>query len=297
MSHHAGHPFWKMNGIGNDFVILDARTRTLNLSSEQARLLADREGPYGCDQIIVLKMPQTKSAHVRMDIFNTDGTLSGACGNATRCVAWLISNETKLSDIVIESEGGLLQAHVSSTQDIQVDMGPARRFWSQIPLREPVADTSSLPIALTTQQGQTLSHPFGVSMGNPHMVFFVEEPVEAFDLASFGPDLEHHPLFPERANVSIAQLKSDDHIELRVWERGAGQTLACGTAACATQVAAFSKNLTKSSARISQRGGDLWITIREDGHVIMAGPSAMEREGEVPWPLLEPQKFETFEGA
>jgi diaminopimelate epimerase len=274
----ASPAFIKMHGLGNDFVIIDARARPLALSERQSRLIADRRRGIGCDQLIVLEPAQTKGADVFMRIRNADGSESGACGNATRCVGRLLFEETGRTDVVIETTAGLLGAHVAGPE-ITIDMGVARTGWADIPLARET-DTLHMGIA----EGP-LSDPVGVNVGNPHAVFFVTD-AAAIPLAEIGPRLEHHPLFPERANIEAVEVLSRDRLRVRVWERGAGLTLACGTGACAAVIAAARRGLAERKAVAVLDGGELAIEWRADGHVIMTGPAAESFRGHIADELL-----------
>jgi diaminopimelate epimerase len=264
--------FTKMHGLGNDFVVVDARRVPFTLDDATARRIADRRTGVGCDQLIVLEPATDANADVFMRIRNADGGEVSACGNATRCVAARVLDEQGGAKVVVETAAGLLPAWDDGTADdgtrrIAVDMGAARTAWDEIPLSYEV-DTLHLPIA----RGP-LKDAVGVSMGNPHAVFFVDD-AEAVDLATDGPELEHDPLFPERANISAAQVLDPATIRLRVWERGAGITQACGTGACATLVAAVRRGLTGRRATVRLDGGDLEIAWGDDNHVLMTGPVA-----------------------
>jgi diaminopimelate epimerase len=277
-----GRSFIKMHGLGNDFVIIDARKEAFEPSPAQARAIADRHRGVGCDQLILLERPRDPKAALFMRILNSDASPSGACGNATRCVAWLLSRETGEVESVIETEAGLLKGHVASAERVTVDMGPARLGWAEIPLSQE-RDTLDLGIA----EGP-LSNPVGVNMGNPHAVFFVESGIEALPLAQLGPRLEHHPLFPERANIGVAEVVGPNQLRLRVWERGAGLTLACGSGACAAAVAAVRRGLTGRKLELILDGGRLEMEWRAaDGHVLMTGPIAQVFEGTLDPSLLE----------
>jgi diaminopimelate epimerase len=268
--------FRKMNGLGNDFVIVDARVRPLRFSQRLAAAIADRAAGVGCDQIIVLE--RTDSADVRMRIYNSDGSESGACGNATRCVATLI-NPASPRPVTIETQGGILRAELRADGLVSVDMGAPRFGWQDIPLSEPVTDTRSIDLTQKLPDGRVLERPSVVNVGNPHCIFWVDD-AESYDLGAFGPALEHHPLFPQRANISLAETVSGSAIKLRVWERGAGLTRACGTAACAVAVAASRTGRTGRDVDVELRGGTLHIAWREeDDHIIMTGPSAFEFAG------------------
>lgn len=271
--------FVKMHGLGNDFVVIDAREQPFAVDDARARAIADRHTGVGCDQLIVMEKPSNGAAvaDVVMRIRNADGGEVEACGNASRCVAELVMRETGRDSIVIETGAGLLDAERASGGRITVDMGKARLDWREIPLAEP-QDTGRLDLSLGP-----LKDPAAVSMGNPHVVFFVDS-VDTIDLKSLGPILERHPLFPERVNVGVAQVLSRDRIRLRVWERGAGITLACGTGACAALVAAARRGLTHHKATVLVDGGELEIEWLKDGHVLMTGPVAVSFIGELPEP-------------
>lgn len=268
----AGRPFLKMHGLGNDFVILDARAQALDLTPERARAVADRHTGVGCDQLIVIEPARNSVSDAWMTIYNPDGSQSGACGNATRCVAWLLMREKGTDKVVIETKAGLLDAEARGDLKVAVDMGPARLDWREIPLAEAV-DTLHMGIRVGS-----LSDPVGVSMGNPHAVFFVDD-AQAVDLAALGPVLENHALFPERANIEVAQVLGEGRIRMRVWERGAGITQACGTGACATLVAAARRGLTGRRAEVVLDGGTLEIEWLKDDHVLMTGPVALAFSG------------------
>ena len=219
-----------MNGLGNDFVVLDARARALALGPDAVRAIADRKEGIGCDQIIALEPSQ--QADVFMRIWNADGGEVGACGNAARCVAALIAAERGAPQVSIETASGVLGSTVNDDGSVTIDMGAPRFAWDEIPLAEPFHDTRRIELQIGPIDDPVLHTPSVVNVGNPHALFFVDD-VEAHDLARFGPMLEHHPLFPERANISLVQVLGDEAIKVRTWERGAGLTRACGTAACA----------------------------------------------------------------
>jgi diaminopimelate epimerase len=265
-------PFLKMHGLGNDFVVLDGRGTAIAVDAASASALADRRTGIGCDQVILLERARHPTARVRMRIRNPDGGEAEACGNATRCVAALLHRETGDTRIRIETIAGLLDAEVLPDGRVTVDMGPARTCWREIPLTRPMR-TDRVELALGP-----LTSPVCTNIGNPHATFFVAD-VEAVDLAALGPILEHDPLFPERANIGVAAVGEHGDIRLRVWERGAGITLACGSGACAALVAAHRRGLAGRRARVKLDGGILDIAWREDGHVIMTGPVAQSFEG------------------
>jgi diaminopimelate epimerase len=275
-----------MNGLGNDFVVLDARQRALPLSPDAVRAIADREEGIGCDQIVALE-PSAK-ADVFMRIWNADGGEVGACGNAARCVAALVAAERDVANVSIETESGVIGASVNADRSVTIDMGAPRFAWNEIPLSKPFDDTRAIDIGPINDPA--LVSPSAVNVGNPHCLFFVDD-VEAHDLARLGPVLEHHPLFPERANISLVQVLGPSHLKLRTWERGSGLTRACGTAACAAAVAAARRELSGRKVRVSLPGGDLRIEWREtDGHILMIGPYALDYEGALPATLFQPAR-------
>lgn len=268
-----------MHGLGNDFVVLDCRRRAVALDASGIRALADRRTGIGCDQTILLEPPRDVSARLLMRIYNADGSEAEACGNAARCVAALVNRETGEPQIRIETIAGLLEAEALPGGSIVVDMGPARTGWQEIPLARAM-DTDRVELTL----GQ-LAAPVCTNIGNPHATFFVDD-ADAVELARLGPDLEHHPLFPQRANIGVATIRGRRDIRLRVWERGAGITPACGSGACAAVVAAYRRGLTDRCAAVALDGGTLHIAWREDGHVIMTGPARLSFEGSFDADLL-----------
>jgi diaminopimelate epimerase len=262
--------FLKMHGLGNDFAIFDARAQPLAITPDRARALADRRYGIGCDQLIVIEPSSRATAFMR--IWNPDGSQAGACGNASRCVAHILAGEG-IAAPTIETTAGVLHTSVDAGT-IHVAMGRADFAWDRIPLAYAM-DTASLPIAW-----ETLSHPVALSIGNPHVVFFVAD-AAAIDLARLGPLIENDMLFPQRINVNIAQIVSRRHIRHRVWERGAGLTVACGSGACAVAAAAVKRRLADRAITVSLPGGDLAITVADDWAVSMAGPVAMVFAGTV----------------
>jgi diaminopimelate epimerase len=265
-------PFLKMHGLGNDFVVLDGRRAAVTVDAAAVRALADRRTGIGCDQVILLEPPRDPTAQLFMRIHNPDGGEAEACGNATRCIADLLRRETGDRRVQIETVAGLLEAEALSDGRVAVDMGPARTGWREIPLARDM-DTERVDLSLGP-----LSAPVCTNIGNPHATFFVDD-VEAIDLAALGPVLEHHPLFPQRANIGVAAVRDRGNIRLRVWERGAGITRACGSGACAALVAAHRRGLAAKQAGVVLDGGSLDIAWREDGHVVMTGPVALSFEG------------------
>jgi diaminopimelate epimerase len=280
----ANTPFLKMHGLGNDFVVLDARTASLDLTPERRRTIADRRLGVGCDQLIVLEPPTEREADVFMRIYNPDGGEAGACGNATRCVASVVMDERKTDQVTVQTIAGLLESQKTGIGSnglpvISVDMGPALLDWRDIPVRE-ACDTNHMPVGIGP-----LQDPVGTSMGNPHATFFVDD-AAAIPLAELGPKLEHDRFFPERANIGVAQLLGEDRLRLRVWERGAGITLACGSGACAAVVAATRRGLVPRKADVILEGGTLAIEWLRDDHVLMTGGIAVAFKGELDRSLL-----------
>jgi len=255
-----------MHGLGNDFVVIDARERDVAITSARAQAIADRKTGVGCDQLILVE--PSDAADARMRIFNADGSEVEACGNATRCVAMLLGGTSR-----IETLGGLLSGTVDGN-GAQVDMGAPRFDWDAIPLAYAM-DTAAMPVAW-----EDLSTPIAVNVGNPHVVFFVPD-ADAVDLERLGPIVEHDPLFPERVNVNVASLVDTDRVKLRVWERGAGLTRACGTGACATAVAAIRSGRAKSPVAVDLPGGRLTIAWAPGGSILMSGPAAHVFTGEL----------------
>lgn len=269
------HPFRKMHGLGNDFVIFDGRETLPELTPEQVRILADRRWGIGCDQLLVIE-PSDK-ADIFMRIYNADGSESAACGDGARCVAGLIMDDREAEEASIETAAGILTCH-RAEGGVAVNMGPPSFDWEKIPLTEE-RDTTNLGLEFGA-----LKDPVALSVGNPHVVFFVED-CDAIDLAGLGPMIENYLLFPERTNVGVAQILSRKSVKLRVWERGAGLTLACGTGATAACAAAVKRGLLDRKADIHLPGGVLnieWLQDGdEDGDIVMTGAVATSFEGEV----------------
>lgn len=265
--------FRKMHGLGNDFVVIDGRSGSLSLDEVAIRAIGDRKTGVGFDQLIVIEPTATPGATAFMRIYNPDGSEAGACGNASRCVAWLLMGESGGDKAVLETISGLLPANRASGELITVDMGPARLGWQEIPVAAE-CDTLYMPVAV-----EGYSDPVGTNMGNPHATFFVPD-ADAVDLARVGPLLEHHAFFPQRANIGFVSVKDRQHIRFRVWERGAGITRACGSGACAALVASVRRGLVDRKAEVMMDGGALTIEWREsDGHVLMTGPIATSYTG------------------
>ncbi len=262
--------FLKMHGCGNDFVLLDDRARTLGMTPARAAAIANRRTGVGCDQLIVIEPGEDAF----MRIYNPDGTEAGACGNATRCVASLLAAETGRTAVTVRTVSGDLPAELLADGRVRVDMGAARLDWADIPLAQPM-DTLHLDLS---RDG--VADPAAASMGNPHATFFVKD-LAAIDIGVVGPSLEHDKLFPERANIGFVQVLASDRMRLRVWERGAGLTLACGSGACAALVNTARRGLTGRRATVIVDGGELEIAWRDDGHVLMTGPVATSFVGEL----------------
>ena len=265
--------FTKMHGCGNDFVIFDERARPLGLTSRRAAAVADRHTGIGCDQLIEIE-PGRDGADAFMRIRNQDGSEAGACGNATRCVAHLLGRDTGRTHLTIRTISGDLPSILLPDGTVQVDMGSVRLDWCDIPLAGP-ADTLHLDLA-----AGPVADPAAASMGNPHATFFVPD-LDAIPIAEIGPILEHASLFPKRANIGFVQVLAPEQIRLRVWERGAGLTLACGSGACAALVNAHRRGLTSRRAAVLVDGGTLTIEWRSDGHVLMTGPAASAFVGDI----------------
>ncbi|WP_439573957.1 diaminopimelate epimerase [Phreatobacter sp.] len=277
MSPLANHPFWKMNGAGNAIVVVDLRASSHVVTADEARAIAaDPASVF--DQMMVLHAPRTPGTEAFIRIYNTDGSQAGACGNGTRCVAWVLTEGTDRTTLVVETRAGLLACRRLGPAAFSVDMGEPKFGWQDIPLAEEFRDTRAIELQIGPIDDPILHSPSAVSMGNPHAIFWVDDPF-AYDLPKIGPMLENHPIFPDRANISLAAVKAPDHIVLWVWERGAGITRACGSAACAALVAAARTKRTGRAARVTLPGGELFIEWRDDNHVIMIGPTELEHEG------------------
>jgi diaminopimelate epimerase len=270
-------PFVKMNGAGNDFVVVNALETPFAPAAEQARAIADRDTGEGCDQLIAIEPSPTADAFMR--VWNADGGAVETCGNALRCVGWMLMQSTGRDRVTIDTLGGPTTASRAPDGRVTVDMGAPGLDWTDIPLAEEM-DTRGIELQIGPIDDPVLHTPGAVSMGNPHVVFFMDHaPNDGFVRGS-GSLIEHHPLFPEGVNVGFAHAVARDHIRLRVWERGAGLTKACGTGACAALVACARRGLTDRTARVEVDGGDLHIVWDETtGHVLMTGPVEIERTG------------------
>jgi diaminopimelate epimerase len=276
--------FRKMNGLGNDFVVIDARMHPITITEPFARAIADRKTGVGCDQLIVLEA--SPRADVKMRIWNSEGGEVPSCGNASRCIADLLFTENGTTSVSIDTDGGLLIATKAGERLVTIDNGEPRFHWKDIPLSEAFADTRHIELAVGPADAPLIHSPSVVNVGNPHCIFWVKN-LDVVDLGKIGPMLENHPLFPLRANITLARVDGRDHVTMRVWERGAGLTKACGTAACAVMAAGYRIKIINPSCRMSLPGGDLHMHVREsDGHVLMTGPVAYEFDGTLDERLL-----------
>ncbi len=271
-------PFIKMHGLGNDFVVLDARRQPVELTPEIIRAIGDRRHGVGFDQLLTLMPSDSAACFMRID--NSDGSPAGACGNGTRCVGRLLLEESGQGSVAIDSPGGMLQVASAGEGLFTARMGQPRFGWQEVPLAREM-DTLHLDLSM----GE-LSDPVAVSMGNPHVVFFVPD-AEAVPLAEVGPRIENHELFPDRANVSVASQRADGSFRLRVFERGAGITSACGSGTCATYAAARARGLVDGPVRIDLDGGPLWMDMDDDGAVLMTGAASLSFHGVIDPGLLE----------
>jgi diaminopimelate epimerase len=291
MSALANHAFVKMNGLGNEIVVVDMRARPTAITAPEVRAVASPGGaPY--DQMMAIYPPRTPGTDAFVRIFNNDGSEAGACGNGMRCIADMLFKQIDKQMLVFETKTGLLNCWKSERPLVStVDMGAPRFGWQEIPLAEEFVDTRAIELQIGPIDAPILHSPSALSMGNPHAVFWVSD-LDAYDLERIGPLLENHPIFPDRANISLAVVTSPEHIRVRTWERGAGLTKACGSAACAVAVAAARTRRTGRKVTVSLPGGDLLIEWRErDNHVLMTGPVEYEYEGR-----FDPALFEAIAG-
>ena len=258
---------FKMNGLGNDFVIIDQRNQDFNLNKDQIVKVCDRSF-IGCDQLILIK--KNKEIDAFVEFYNSDGSISGACGNGTRCVADLLSKESGKKEITLLTASGFLKSKILESNLVETEMGIPKFNWAEIPLTKQL-DTQDLKIEIVDKNNSKHIGGTAVNVGNPHIIFFVDD-IEAFDLRNIGPIIENHQLFPEKCNVTLAKVISKNLIKVKVWERGAGLTKACGTAACATAVAANINNLVGKKTDIEFALGNLTISIDEKNSIHMKGP-------------------------
>lgn len=280
----SGLPFTKMHGLGNDFVVVDARAEPGLLTPAQYRAVGDRRRGVGYDQFLTI-LPPRDGGVAYMAIHNPDGSEAQACGNGTRCVAALLMRETGRREIVIETVAGRLVCADAGGGRVTVDMGPARLGWDEIPLAQAPGGNAGDTLAVAVPEAGPFGPATAVNMGNPHAVFFVPD-AEAVDVAGVGPGIEHSAVFPERANIEFVSVLARDRLRMRVWERGAGITQACGSGACAALVAAARRGLADRRATVLLDGGPLEILWRADGHVEMTGPVATSFAGTLDPALL-----------
>ena len=258
---------FKMDGLGNDFVIIDQRYQNYNLSKDQIIKICDRKF-IGCDQLIFIKKSAEKDAG--LEFYNSDGSVSGACGNGTRCVADLLSKKNNDKEIILWTSSGALKSQILGDNLVETEIGVPKINWNEIPLNQNL-DTKNLKIRIVNKNNIEHIGGTSVNVGNPHVVFFVDN-IEDYDLKKIGPEIENHKYFPEKCNVTLAQVINKKLIRVRVWERGAGLTKACGTAACATAVAANINELTDKTTDIEFALGKLSISIDENNSIHMKGP-------------------------
>ena len=271
-------PFAKMNGIGNEIIVADMRGRADSVSAAAA-LALDADAATKFDQIMAIHEARTPGTDYYIAILNSDGTPAQACGNGTRCVVQALAAETGRKAFTFETLAGILNAIEHADGQISVDMGTPRFGWQDIPLAEEFRDTRMIELQVGPIDAPVLHSPSAVSMGNPHAIFWVDNDVWSYELDRFGPMLENHPLFPERANITIAQVTGPDALTIRTWERGAGLTRACGSAACAAAVAAARTRRTGRSVNLTAPGGQLHVEWREDDHVVLTGAAEWEFSG------------------
>ena len=258
---------FKMDGLGNDFVIIDQRSQNFNLNKDQIIKVCDRNF-IGCDQLILIN--KNKEIDGEVEFYNSDGSVSGACGNGTRCVADLLSKESDKKEITLLTASGSLKSKILESNLVETEIGVPKVNWQEIPLSEQ-QDTQNLKIEILDKNNTKHIGGTAINVGNPHIIFFVDD-IEAFDLQSIGPKIENHQLFPEKCNVTLAKVVNKNLIKVKVWERGAGLTKACGTAACATAAAANINNLVEKTTDIAFALGNLTISIDERNSIHMKGP-------------------------
>ena len=258
---------FKMDGLGNDFVIIDQRQDRISLSNDQIKKICNRNF-IGCDQLIFIKKNEKIDADI--EFYNSDGSFSGACGNGTRCVAYLLSKEMHKNKIILGTESGNLESKILDEKLVETKIGPAKTNWNEIPLVEK-SDTINLNYKIVDNNNKEHFGGTAVNVGNPHIVFFVNN-IEDFNLEKIGPEIENDKLFPKKCNVTLAKINNENHIKVKVWERGAGLTKACGTAACATAYAAKINGKIKNKTEIEFELGKLSIFIDDNGNIFMTGP-------------------------
>ena len=264
---------YKMDGLGNDFVIIDQRKENISLSNDQIIKICDRKF-IGCDQLIFIKKDSNLDAE--LEFYNSDGSKSDACGNGTRCVAHLLSKENNKKEIYLTVASKILKSKIFENNLVETSIGSPKMNWNEIPLSKN-SDTKNLKIKLIDSENKEFIGGIAVNVGNPHVIFFIEN-IDKFNLEKIGPEIENHELFPEKCNVTLAKKISPNLIKVKVWERGAGLTKACGTAACATAVAANLENLANSKTEIEFSMGKLLINIDEKNNISMMGPVSIIEE-------------------
>jgi diaminopimelate epimerase len=270
-------PFAKMNGLGNEIVVVDLRASSkMFTAAEVVAIASDRSSRF--DQLMALHAPKTKGTESYVRIYNADGSEAGACGNGMRCVGWLLAQSLGRNAFKVETQAGVLDTLVRDQSSITVDMGEPKFNWQDIPTAEEFRDTRGIELQIGPIDNPTLHSPSVVNVGNPHAIFWVDD-VGVYDLGRLGPMLENHPIFPDRANISLAHVTSKETLTLRTWERGAGLTKACGSAACAAAVCAARKKLTGRTVTVTLPGGDLVIEWTAANHILMTGPVQFEYEG------------------
>ena len=270
--------FSKMNGLGNKIIVADMRGRTDKISTQAAIALSGFE-QTSFDQIMEIRDGGHENVDAQLRIINCDGSLAEACGNGTRCVVSWLGREKNTQQYLFKTAGGLINATMEAKGVVCVDMGIPRFGWHDIPLAEEFHDTTKIELQIGPIDDPVLHTPSVVNMGNPHCTFWVKDDVYSYDLERFGPLLENHPIFPQRANITLARVCERDHLDVRTWERGAGLTLASGSSSCAALVNGVRKDFIDRNARVSVPGGELNINWREDNHVIMSGPTEFEFDG------------------
>ena len=271
-------PFAKMNGLGNEIIVADMRGRADRVTPAAA-IAINADPATRFDQIMAIHNPRTPGTAHYIEIINSDGSMAQACGNGMRCVVQALAAETGQKLFTFETVAGILNAEEHADGTISVDMGVPRFGWQDIPLAEEFRDTRMIELQIGPIDAPVLHSPSVVSMGNPHAIFWVDDDVWSYELDKFGPLLENHPIFPERANITIANATSPEALTIRTWERGAGLTKACGSAACAAAVSAARTRRTGRTVTVTVPGGDLSIEWRDDDHVIMTGPAEWEFSG------------------
>ena len=263
----------KMDGLGNDFIIIDQRAKNINLTNDQIIKICDRKF-IGCDQLIFIKKDNHSDAG--LEFYNSDGSKSEACGNGTRCVAYLLSNENNKKNINLSINSKILKSKILDNNLVETTIGLPTMKWNEIPLKKD-SDTKNLNLKLIDNENKEFIGGIAVNVGNPHIIFFVEN-IEKFNIEKIGPEIENHELFPEKCNVTLAKKINSSLIKVKVWERGAGLTKACGTAACATAVAANIENIANSKTEIEFSTGKLLISIDEENYISMKGPVSEIKE-------------------